>query len=292
MLDNPTETPEPETGYGEIDSGRGVHSYVNRVLDRAASPAGVDDHFSAHSFRRGGAQHANSSSAQTAQWIFDRGAWNMNTTSKAFAYVFNTLSEDARVARVLSGRQADEETELLSLDCFDTHTQQRVRSVMVKLFFASHKLSAAHRNANLSALDMLAAYLLLHLPSLHQLSASSFIVKRVEECATDAGVMPSEVLAWSALRTASESASSSKRSCISSHDQAIVDHPLFLQQSALIDEPVAVNTKLDQRLRTMESAFRGEYQAEKQQHERPAADQSSKRRKKAAPANLADTWFM
>ncbi|KAJ0401873.1 hypothetical protein ATCC90586_003481 [Pythium insidiosum] len=74
----------------------GIHNYVNRLLDRIATPAGVKVLLSSHSFRRGGAQHANGSADLSPQWIFDRGAWNMTSTNKAFAYVFNTTSEDQK----------------------------------------------------------------------------------------------------------------------------------------------------------------------------------------------------
>uniref|UniRef100_H3H739 Tyr recombinase domain-containing protein n=1 Tax=Phytophthora ramorum TaxID=164328 RepID=H3H739_PHYRM len=41
------------------DAAPGIHSYVNRVLDRVAKNAGVAERLTSHSFRRGGAQHAN-----------------------------------------------------------------------------------------------------------------------------------------------------------------------------------------------------------------------------------------
>lgn len=105
VLDNPAENLEPDAGGGGVGSGRGSHRYLNRMLDCNAVAAGVEEHLSSHSIHRwgGGAQHANPSSALTAHRIFDRGAWNMSTTSEAFAYVFNTPSEDARVARVSAG---------------------------------------------------------------------------------------------------------------------------------------------------------------------------------------------
>ncbi|KAG4043378.1 hypothetical protein PC123_g21152 [Phytophthora cactorum] len=86
-----------------------IHTYVNRVVKSAsavqakAKPTG---NLTSHSFRRGVAQHANSDPLLSAQWIFDRGSWNMTATNKAFAYVFNTTSEDQKVARVLSGWDA------------------------------------------------------------------------------------------------------------------------------------------------------------------------------------------
>ncbi|OWZ04340.1 hypothetical protein PHMEG_00023772 [Phytophthora megakarya] len=63
-----------------------IHALVNRLLDRVAGPAGVVNALTSNSVRRGDAQHANTSSEWTAQWIFDRGAWNMTTTNKVFAY--------------------------------------------------------------------------------------------------------------------------------------------------------------------------------------------------------------
>ncbi|OWZ01504.1 hypothetical protein PHMEG_00027086 [Phytophthora megakarya] len=81
----------------------GIHALVNRLLDRVSRSAEVETSLSSHSFRRGGPQHANASSELTALCILDRGAWNLPTTYKAFAYVFNTPKEDHRVAKVLSG---------------------------------------------------------------------------------------------------------------------------------------------------------------------------------------------
>ncbi|KAK1938146.1 hypothetical protein P3T76_009299 [Phytophthora citrophthora] len=51
----------------------GIHSYVNRVLDRVAATACVAEKLTSHSFRTGGAQHANGA-GMCVQWIFDRGA--------------------------------------------------------------------------------------------------------------------------------------------------------------------------------------------------------------------------
>ena len=68
----------------------------------------------------------------------DRGAWNMTATNKAFTYVFDTASEDHKVARVLSGRHPDTNISLLSLDVFDSGTQTKVQTVATALFNASH----------------------------------------------------------------------------------------------------------------------------------------------------------
>ncbi|ETV67283.1 hypothetical protein H257_16517 [Aphanomyces astaci] len=100
-----------------------IHSHVNRILGRISAAAGVDQRLSSHSFRRGGAQHANGSEQLTARWIFDRGAWNILATNKGFNYIFNTSSEDHKVAKYLSGWSTMEPVMVLTLDSFDAHTQ-------------------------------------------------------------------------------------------------------------------------------------------------------------------------
>ncbi|KAG3089267.1 hypothetical protein PI124_g17558 [Phytophthora idaei] len=57
-----------------LDSPSTIYAHVNRVLERTARPAGVVAALTSHSFRRGGAQHANASGRLTARWLFDRGA--------------------------------------------------------------------------------------------------------------------------------------------------------------------------------------------------------------------------
>uniref|UniRef100_H3GYX2 Tyr recombinase domain-containing protein n=1 Tax=Phytophthora ramorum TaxID=164328 RepID=H3GYX2_PHYRM len=92
-LNHPTDTTgldAPSTGGAETTPT--IYSHVNRVLNRIA--AGVKVALTSHSFRRGGAQHANGGGELTARWIFDRGAWNMSTTNKGFNYIFNTSKED------------------------------------------------------------------------------------------------------------------------------------------------------------------------------------------------------
>uniref|UniRef100_H3GV82 Uncharacterized protein n=1 Tax=Phytophthora ramorum TaxID=164328 RepID=H3GV82_PHYRM len=143
----------------------GVHSYVNRVLDRIAEKAG--------------AQHVNGAGLR-AQWIFDRGAWNMTATNKAFAYVFNTPAEDHQVARALSGRDPDQELHVLSLDVFDSATQTKIHTIAVALFNASYGLKASQYNVNGTVLDTLMVYLLRHYPSLKKLNENGLPVKRLE----------------------------------------------------------------------------------------------------------------
>ncbi|KAK1930916.1 hypothetical protein P3T76_013505 [Phytophthora citrophthora] len=98
----------------------GIHALVNRLLDRGAGPAGVEDALTSHSFRRGGAQHANANSELTAQWVFDRGAWNLTRTNKVFAHIFNTPKEGHQAAKILSGMSPRQASVLPSLGIFDS----------------------------------------------------------------------------------------------------------------------------------------------------------------------------
>uniref|UniRef100_H3H2V6 Uncharacterized protein n=1 Tax=Phytophthora ramorum TaxID=164328 RepID=H3H2V6_PHYRM len=106
ILNHPTDTTgldAPSTAGAETTPT--IYSHVNRVLNRIAAAAGVKVALTSHSFRRGGAQHANGSGELTARWIFDRGAWNMSTTNKGFNYIFNTSKEDHKQQQTVVSKQ-------------------------------------------------------------------------------------------------------------------------------------------------------------------------------------------
>ncbi|KAE9345839.1 hypothetical protein PF008_g8576 [Phytophthora fragariae] len=161
------------------DTAPGIHSYANRVLDRIVKPTGVAERLTSHPFRRGGAQRANEA-GMCVQWIFDRGAWNMTATNKAFAYVFNTPSEDHKVARVLSSREPETKVPPLSLDSFDSDTHTRIRSVASTLFVTSLGLKTTQYNVNARVVDTLMAYLLRHYPELKSLASDGLAVQRMK----------------------------------------------------------------------------------------------------------------
>lgn len=176
----------------------GIHSYVNWLLGQLHEPAGIDERLTSHSFRRGAAQHVNGYAGLSSTWIFDRGAWNMATTNKAFAYVFNTPHEDHKVANVLSGFEPGRAVALASLATFDAGSQDKIRAVTARLFNACYKLETGHYNVSVQVLEVLMAYLVRHYPSLKQLKPDSLAVKRLEDCVVDTGSSIAELLAWSA----------------------------------------------------------------------------------------------
>jgi hypothetical protein len=62
-----------------------IHAYVNLIAKQASQQQdrpNITANLTSHSFRRGGAQYANSDSGLSAQWVFDRGSWNMSATTR------------------------------------------------------------------------------------------------------------------------------------------------------------------------------------------------------------------
>ncbi|KAG3061255.1 hypothetical protein PI124_g21690 [Phytophthora idaei] len=59
-----------------------------------------------HSLRRGSAAYANASPKLAIQWISTRGAWLLESLTKAFAYIGTTTKEDQSVGKVLAGYES------------------------------------------------------------------------------------------------------------------------------------------------------------------------------------------
>eukprot|EP00644_Phytophthora_capsici_P007148 jgi/Phyca11/566698/estExt2_Genewise1.C_PHYCAscaffold_220223 len=71
-----------------------VSKYVNDIITPGLS---------SHSLRRGAAAYANASPQLAIQWISTRGAWLLDSLTKAFAYVGTTTREDQSVGKILAG---------------------------------------------------------------------------------------------------------------------------------------------------------------------------------------------
>ncbi|KAG2873516.1 hypothetical protein PC114_g25811 [Phytophthora cactorum] len=166
----------------------GVQAYVNRLLKCVVTPAGATEDLTSHSFRHGLAQHAIGEEKLAAQWIFDRGAWDMTKVNKAFAYVFNTPQEDRKVARVLSGWGVNEKPVVENVETLDHGTQEQVARLQELLYISCSGLKERRFNVNRKVLAVLTAYLIKYFPELKVLSPSAPIVMRVEECLDAAGI--------------------------------------------------------------------------------------------------------
>ncbi|GMF47583.1 unnamed protein product [Phytophthora fragariaefolia] len=225
------------------------------------------------------------------QWIFDRGAWNMTATNKAFAYVFNAPSEDHKVARVLSSRHPDQVVALLSLVSFDSDTQAKIRFVAVALFAASVGLETAQYNVNERILDTLMAYLLRHYPCVKKLNPDGLAIQPLEACAVEKGFTVNTLLSWSSHLACDPNTSSAPKPGESQKPATdITQTPLFRHPAALIEQLIEVNQKLDARMTTMEDAKYNRQQRKSKQNdacEAIASEPPAKRKRKAsAPTSL------
>ncbi|KAE9356902.1 hypothetical protein PF008_g3415 [Phytophthora fragariae] len=220
------------------------------MLKRVAEPAGATPDLSSHSFRRGGAQHANGDDRLAAQWIFDRGAWDMTKTNKAFAYITNTAREDRKVARVLSGWAADDVPAMVDVAALDHASRERLGHFQVFLFGSCTGLNQQRLNVSIKVLSVLTAYLVRYYPQLKELSPSAPIVTRVEECLVAAGIPIADMLAWSvALDNEAAPPAQEKHQHEASHHCSKLDHLL-----AVIQELTAMNKVLTARVTIVEAA--------------------------------------
>ncbi|KAK1947030.1 hypothetical protein P3T76_001040 [Phytophthora citrophthora] len=273
----------------------GIHALVNRLLNRVASPAGVEDALTSHSFRRGGAQHVNACSELTAQWIFDHGAWNLTTTNKAFAYVFNTPKEDHQVAKVLSGMSPRQASVLPSLGIFDSAIQEEIRAVSYKLFNAGHRLANKSFNLSSGVIDVLTATIIQHYPALMEFNEDAPAMKTIQRCTEASGVTTTSLLAWSqqlARSTAHTKATADDLMGRNAKAKVVFDH-----QSALIERLIEVNRNLEARVNLLESTntyAAGKTSACENQKKRSRDKDENvlvKRRRRSKTTPPVDTWF-
>ncbi|OWZ19551.1 hypothetical protein PHMEG_0006171 [Phytophthora megakarya] len=153
---------------------------LSLLLHPHVQTPGVEASLTSHSFRRGGAQHANGCDEMTARWIFDRGSWNMSTTNKGFNYIFNTSKEDHKIAKVLSGYKPKDAVSLQDLPSFDAQTLESIVEVQRVLLSSCYNLAAERYNVNKKVLDVLTACVVRHFPLLKALNPGRPVVKRVE----------------------------------------------------------------------------------------------------------------
>ncbi|KAG3234189.1 hypothetical protein PI124_g20753 [Phytophthora idaei] len=269
-----------------------VQAYVNRLLKRVVSPAGATEDLTSHSFRRGGAQHANGEEKLAAQWIFDRGAWDMTKVNKAFAYVFNTPQEDRKVARVLSGWGVNGKPVVEGVETLDHGTQEQVARLLELLYSSCSGLKERRFNVSRKVLAVLTVYLIKYFPELKALSPSAPIVMRVEECLDAAGIARADMLAWSAALNTSpprhdkqdNENEDKSRECKGCH------------HSAVTNELIVMNKSMAARLTILEAALlkpKQKHAADEEQEQQQAqSDQEAKpKRRKKQVTNLSTAWF-
>ncbi|POM62194.1 hypothetical protein PHPALM_28680, partial [Phytophthora palmivora] len=227
-----------------------MQGHVNRMLKRVAEPAGVAADLTSHSFRRGGAQHANGDDHLAAQWIFDRGAWDMTKPNKAFAYIANTAREDRKVARVLSGWDADASPKVIDIAAQDHTTRERLRCLQELLFSTCTGLKEKRLNVSTNALSVLTAYLVRYFPQLKALAPEAPIVARVEECLEAAQICTADLLAWSMALNEEAAVCAQEQEKTEEKTHTCQDHGPLL---AVIEELIASNRLMAARLAIVEA---------------------------------------
>ncbi|EGZ27678.1 hypothetical protein PHYSODRAFT_472196 [Phytophthora sojae] len=91
-----------------------IASYITELIRdtlKAMLPSAsqrITSGMTSHSLRRGAAAYANASPKLAIQWLSTRGAWLLESLTKAFAYIGTTSKEDQSVAKVLAGFQSSD----------------------------------------------------------------------------------------------------------------------------------------------------------------------------------------
>ncbi|KAH9117078.1 hypothetical protein LEN26_012827 [Aphanomyces euteiches] len=253
----------------------GIHAYVNRLLSRIACATKDEQHaiLSSHSFRRGGAQHANSKAGVSPHWIADRGCWNMTTTNKLFAYIFNSTQED-----LLGGHDSDSVVTVLDLQQFDTVTNDRISTLRDDLFSSCRRLKDENLSVNSAVLDVLFAYFIKTSPQHCSLNATSPLVKRVEKALTRCGIMVEE-------------GCSSRRKNHKKKNVHIIEH-----QAAVIDQLIKVTTSQAGRLRQLEMKIGVQTSHDMSDLQAlptsvVAPEKTTAKRRKRKMATLSEAWY-
>lgn len=270
---------------GSTKKPPGIHQYVNRVLGRIGKAAQVAEELTSHSFRRGGAQHANGHSELSLQWIFDRGGWCMSSTNKGFAYVFNTTKEDQMVAKVMSGHAPRDDVKILDLASFDVQTQEEIRIFRDQVFGSSVRFDDKRLNMAADVLDVFVAYLTLHFPKLKAMNPTGPIVSVVEEAIDFLDIGHARFLAWGQHLALQEAASV---------QSATTKSPSTSVDASLIEKLIAVNNALLLRFDQLEARCA---QLEARNSKRPALqdalpeEKAAPKKTKAPRMRLCDAWF-
>ncbi|OWY95299.1 LOW QUALITY PROTEIN: hypothetical protein PHMEG_00034729, partial [Phytophthora megakarya] len=212
-------------------------SYKDTLITATTQQAQAD--ITSNLSLRGGAQHANDDSSLSAQWIFDRGNWNMTAINKAFAYVFNTANEDMRVSKVLSDWKSTE------TPCIPSLSRTRIRKIGATLFASSLGFENASLNVDKHVADMLTAILIQNFPETSDRYPMSPFASRMRLCLLAENVNLSELLPWSVERK--------RETSQPPHDEKEPSHiQLINHHNAVISQLLETNQELSHRVAQLE----------------------------------------
>jgi hypothetical protein len=156
-----------------------VASYITEVIRdtlqdmKPTVRQSVTPNMSSHSLRRGSAAYANASPKLAIQWISTRGAWLLESLTKAFAYIGTTTKEDQSVAKVLAGYESPD-LPVVTPSIRDLRDRLSVLeygqliTLRDELFRHVHGLPDARYNVRLEVVDTTFAALLIHVDDVLQ----------------------------------------------------------------------------------------------------------------------------
>ncbi|ETI50726.1 hypothetical protein F443_05852 [Phytophthora nicotianae P1569] len=142
------------------------------IITRSITP-----NMTSHFIRRGSAAYANASPKLAIQGISTRGAWLLESLTKAFAYIGTTTREDESVAKVLAGYAStdlpvqtptiEDLEQRLSLAQFD-----QLMTLRDELFRYVLGSPDAHLNVAIEVVNATFAALIMHLKSVLEAAAN------------------------------------------------------------------------------------------------------------------------
>ena len=124
----------------------------------------------------------------------------MSGMNKAFAYIFNTTREDQKVAKHLSGWDADDNCHLPSLRCFGDQSE-RLAVLRDALFGSSRGFIGGFEEYNIreEVADVLTATMLMHYPEMKSINSQTPYIAPVQDICHRHGFVEEELLTYSSV---------------------------------------------------------------------------------------------
>jgi len=184
----------------------------------------------------------------------------MTATNKAFAYVFNTTSEDQKVSKVLSGWESRDRPSIPSIGVFDSYVRGRIRELGRHLFLSSFGLGDPSMNLDPRVLDLLTATLIKFFPEVNERFSLTPYRSPMRNCCMALDIKMSELLAWSNKLHKHEVGMSDQLETSDvpfTKEVALINH-----QNIVIGELINLNRELTERLEALEKRlYSKEYRA-------------------------------
>ncbi|KUF94055.1 hypothetical protein AM587_10006962 [Phytophthora nicotianae] len=180
-----------------------------------------------------------------------KGSWNMTATNKAFAYVFNTTSEDQKVARVLSGWDSSKKPPVPTLSWFDFASREQALELGNLLFQTSINTQDPEKKLNGRVAEVLVASLIQHFPEVLERYPMCLYATRMRECLMAVGLSRAQMLAWSSELQGKVTRKDLVENEVD-EEKLTREEKLINHQNRIIGELIAMNRSLTDRVSLLE----------------------------------------